>query len=342
MAKKGRKVGRLTLPDWRQDGLRALLMWHYEGNLEFWEEWLRLLYRYERLLEALARAKHRDPHVGTGLHDDLAWGALDSAIKSGRVRTKAGGERQSRNIHLRRYREDLIALCDKWGLRCYWAPAWVHASFLEYVTRIIPAEELAKGFDKLSPGAQAALLHIGFEHGWASARQIRNRLRRYIQAVDQEPPDLPSLVPTRYMDDDDDDLISQGQRDERQDHLYLRHVRSHGSPTSNKMIRVEVEYQPWPVDDWGDVWKRIGKNARRQRDEIRAQYLQAGFNLQDTEPELACHIRWLYQRIALKKVPAQIALEESVGQDAVEKAIYQLARALSLRLPRNRGVSVRR
>jgi hypothetical protein len=300
MAKKGRKVGRITLPDWRQDGLRALLMLYYEDNFEFRKEWLWLLYRYERLVEALARAKHRDPHVDTCLHDDLAWEALEASIESGRVPTKVGGERQSRNIHLRRYREDLIALCDKWGLRCYWAPAWVHASLLEYVTRIMPAEEIAKLFGLGLPGVQAALLKSGFEPGRTPARQIRNRWRRYVQGTQEELPDLPRLVPLRFTFNDP---ISDWQIDERQDHLYLRHVRSHGSPTSKNTIRVEVEYQPWPVDDWQDVQKRILKEARRRRNEIRRAWVKAGWSLRDKEPKLPRNVRWLYERIALGLTP---------------------------------------
>jgi len=128
------------------------------------------------------------------------------------------------------------------------------------------------------------------------------------------------------------------------------------------VIRIEVRYQPWPPvvlrDPSKDLakvdWKRDFTPARQkakeealkqleqQMDEIDRRHLGRGYRLRGTESALACHIRWLYHRIALKKVPKQIALEESVGQDAVEKAIYQLARALSLRLPRNRAVSVRR
>lgn len=329
-------VGRVTLPGWRQDGLRALLMWHYEDNFEFWKEWLSLLYRYERLLEALARAKHRDPHVGTRLHDDLAWEALDAAIKSSRVPTKVGGERQSRNIHLRRYREDLKALCDKWGLRCYWALAWIHASFVEWVTRIVPAEQIAEEFDKVPPAAQAFVLRIAFEHGLSSARQIRNRWRRYVQDADRDLPDVPQLLPPRFIIDD---VISDWQRDERQDHLYRRHIRTHGSPTSNNMIRVEVEYQPWPVDDWQDVRKQILKEARRRRDEIRRAWVKAGWSLRDREPELGSHIHWLYLRICPQKDIGRpwgwqkIADARGFSKTTVRDAVLALAHELGIILP---------
>jgi len=133
------------------------------------------------------------------------------------------------------------------------------------------------------------------------------------------------------------------------------------------VIRIEVRYHPWPPVvrrdpsqdlakvDWKKVdWKRDFITARQKAieevvsqlnqrmDEIDRRHLGRGYIHRDKEPELMNHMRWLYHRIALKKVPSQIALEEIAGQDAVEKAIYQLARALSLRLPRNRGASVRR
>lgn len=134
------------------------------------------------------------------------------------------------------------------------------------------------------------------------------------------------------------------------------------SVRGQNVIRIEVTYSPWPRVVLRDPsrdpekvdWKRDYITPRQkaieeavsqlnqQMDEIDRRHLDRGYIRQDTEPELLRHVHWLYQRIALKKVPKQIALEESVGQDAVEKAIYQLARALSLRLPRNRGVSVRR
>ena len=127
-------------------------------------------------------------------------------------------------------------------------------------------------------------------------------------------------------------------------------------------IHIEVTYHPWPPvvlrdpsKDWKEIdWKQDFIAARQkaieeavsqleqQMDEIDRRCLNRGYIHRYTAPELMNHMRWLYHRIALKKVPRQIALEECVGQDAVEKAIYQLARALSLRLPRNRGASVRR
>jgi hypothetical protein len=108
-----------------------------------------------------------------------------------------------------------------------------------------------------------------------------------------------------------------------------------------RRIHMDVSYDL--REDW-ETWveRVLEPEARRQRDEALDGLSKVGIRKQDTKHALDDHVRWLYHRIALKKVPRQIALEESVGQDAVEKAIYQLARALSLRLPRNRGASVRR
>lgn len=280
-------VGRVTLPEERQGWLRSMLMRHYEGNRAFRKDWSLHLSRYKRLIKALVHPVIGDPRHPWAEHyayDDRAWQALEAAIDRGPVETTVGGEqrvstrgrehmvRQSCNTHLRRYRQELRDLCNKWGLRCEWAPAWLHASYVERVRGSMSAEELA--------------------------------------ALDQES-------------------------------FRLRRVLSLGIWGSDLHICLKVPYDP-AFHDWVDVETHILAEARRQRDEIKTQSTQAGYILQHKKPELQTHIRWLYRRIALKKVPKQIALEESVGQDAVEKAIYQLARALSLRLPRNRGVSVRR
>jgi hypothetical protein len=108
-----------------------------------------------------------------------------------------------------------------------------------------------------------------------------------------------------------------------------------------RRIHMDVSYDL--REDW-ETWveRVLEPEARRQRDEALESLSKLGIRKQDTKHALDDHVRWLYKRIALRRTPRDIALEESVGQDAVEKAIYQLARALSLSLPRNRGASVRR
>ena len=150
--------GQVTLPEERQGWLRSMLMRHYEGNQAFREDWSLHLSRYKRLIKALVH-----PSVGAPRHhwaehyayDDKAWQALEVAIDRGPVETTVGGEqrvstrgreymvRKSRNTHLRRYRQELIDLCNRWGLRCEWAPAWLHASYVGRVRGSTSAEELA-------------------------------------------------------------------------------------------------------------------------------------------------------------------------------------------------------
>lgn len=69
----------------------------------------------------------------------------------------------------------------------------------------------------------------------------------------------------------------------------------------------------------------------------------------DTRHRLAGHVSWLYQRIALKKPPRYIMNDFNKqgakfqgGQDRIEEAVRSLARQLGIRLPRNRGLSIRR
>jgi hypothetical protein len=349
-----KSVDRITLQEERQDGLRVMLMWHYEGHLEFIDDSLWLLYWYERLVEALSRATHRYPDVAKHEHVDVAWEALESAINGAPVRTRVAGRRrthvsgsvysvrQSRNAHLRRYRDDLVAQCVRWGLRCDWAPAWFHAANLEYVQRLMSGEELAAIWDRLPPGVQAAAIRMGHEPGKGPLRkEIQNRWRRYVQAVDQELPDLPSLVPRRYIDDD---WISQRQMTAWREH-FSRARFPGGGPASPK-IGIEEEYDPWPVDRWQEVEKRILREARRQRDEIRAEYVRAGFVPEKVQPSLAVHIHWLYLAICpqpdagkplgwteITRFKDWGPGYEYLSSSAIQKAVEPLAEELGIDLP---------
>jgi hypothetical protein len=336
--------GRVTLPEERQDTRRSMLMWHYERNLGFWKDYLWLLYRCERLIEALVNpldGRPRHDWVGLYADEDKAWQALDAAIDGGPVATNVSGKRrvstggrqymvpESRNTHLRRYRQELMDLCDKWGLRCQWAPPWIHASLVESVQQVVSAEELTAKFDQLPPGVQAAILNVAPRDTWSPARQLWCRFRRWVQgeAAEDELRGAPTLLPGRYP--------IEGWRpvDERFFEAHrarLNHVKSFGTWTGEPHIRIDTEihidvpYDPWPVDEWKDVEKRIiaeakkriVAEARQQRDEIRAQYVQAGFRLQDTEPRLERNVRWLYERIALGMNPVakMQALARGQGQ----------------------------
>jgi len=322
-----------------------MLMWHYERNLGFWTAWLWLLYRYERLIEALVNpldGRRRHEWVGLYADEDKAWQALNAAIESDPTRTNVEGERpvstrdrehrerEGRNAHLRRYRQQLVDLCHKWGLRCEWAPPWMHASYLEWVQRIASAEYIRQVWPDLSPGLQRALLEMAPPEGWRSAKEIRCRWRRWVQQ-DGEPeqdfsPGWPTLLPGRYplkpMEwREVDERFYEAHR------VRLRRVRSFGEWTGEPHIRIDtqihtdVPYDPWPVDEWKEIEKRIVADAtklivaeaRQQRDEIRAQYVQAGFTLQDTEPKLQRNVRWLYERIALGTGP--VAKMQALARD---------------------------
>lgn len=344
-------VGRITLPEERQDTLRSMLMWHYHENVEFWEDWAPLLYRYERLIEALVRPLDRRPRhdrVGLFADEDKAWQALDAAIDSGPVETKVGGERrvsttgreymvrESRNTHLRRYREELKDLCNTWGLRCEWAPLWIHASYVGWVHTVMSAEELDAEWDQVPPSAQTAILRIAPRHTWRSLKQLRCRFRRWVQQEGQD--DLPAatLLPGR-------DEIVEGWRlvDERFEEAHkfrLRHVRSFGRREGDPHIRIDIPYDPWPRDDWEDLEKVIVKEARRQRDEIRALYLRAGFTPQYAQPDLARHVSWLYLHICPQPETerplrwTEIANRAYVEWRSVKKEVVALASKLGIAL----------
>lgn len=310
--------GRITLPEERQAVLRTMLMRHYEKNKGFLKDWIFHLYRYEPVLETLLRLKNRLPSVASHVRAESAWDALSLFIGWGPVPTTMGRKvRQSRHTHLRRYRQDLIDLCDRWGLRGKWAAPWLHASFLEWEDRIMPVDQLVAVFAQLPPGLQAALIGGGLRHGWAPAKSERGRFRRALQEIASESP--PGHFPGGLPDISGDLGISPSRREKLRDAawFHLRNVQFFGWFAGDPRIRIDtqilidVPYDPWPVDNWKDVEKRIiaeaktaiVPEARQQRDAVRAQYVQAGFSLQDTEPKLERNVRWLYERIALGMNP---------------------------------------
>ena len=105
-------------------------------------------------------------------------------------------------------------------------------------------------------------------------------------------------------------------------------------------------YDPYPsvVHDgrrWVTAKQKFRDDVNQHMEQVDKWYRDRGYRLRDEEPGLARHVSWLFQRIALKKVPRDISTEEGVGQDGVEKAIYRLAKELSISLPRNRGRRIR-
>lgn len=82
---------------------------------------------------------------------------------------------------------------------------------------------------------------------------------------------------------------------------FVERIAPSDSPASSQsrshLIQVEAEYQPLSADNWAETEKTLLEEARRNRDEIRRQYAEVGYILQDSEPALARHVRWLYLRI---------------------------------------------
>ena len=257
--------GRLTHPERRQDTLRTLVISHYEASAEFRREWGRILGKNRRLLLALARSTHRHPDVAMYMRDEAAFSALNSATRSRAVQVKAGTVRRS-PTHLRRYLTDLLDLCDRWGLRAHWAPAWMHASYLEWVRLVLP-------------------------RGRATARRLRN----------------------------------------------IGSLRMIGTP--QHVIRIQVRYEPWPVDDWKAVEDQIVKKARQQRDSVREDYIKAEFVFIDTEPALDLHVRWLYLRISPQPDSGRpwgwrkIGNKDKHSPYTVRNVVLRLARELGITLP---------
>jgi len=166
-------VGRVTLPEERLDRLRALLLLRYQGYRGFLRDWLHILCHYERLLQALQRQRPRLEPDGP----EQAWQALEAAVADWPVLTRVGARRSSRHRHLRRYRGEINGLCDRWGLRCDWAPAWVHEACFEWANRAVSPEEITE---------DAAVLGL-FERAGAKAGTTGERDFRCRRRLNQAP-----------------------------------------------------------------------------------------------------------------------------------------------------------
>ena len=198
-----------------------------------------------------------------------------------------------------------------------------------------------KVWDKLPPAAQRFLADRSIPHQattserrlpwlYSSLRRFAKRKIEFIVPLD--------LVPDYFRDTG---AISSAEASWR--HEYLRELHLGGQEAVETSIAVgPVEYDPLYGQKRSKVERRILEEARRQVDEIEGQYVEAGFAREDTEPALERNVRWLFERIALKKPPRQITSETGYAQATVEKAVGRLARELGIRLPRNRGPTLRR
>jgi hypothetical protein len=192
---------------------------------------------------------------------------------------------------LRGYPEELEALADRWGLRCDWAPTWLHACLIECLYPELPFSQ--------------GLSLVPF--------QVNSDLQSIIETV-------------------------RGEYD----------------------ICIKVRYEPYPPvvlrDPSQDLatidWKRDFIKAREkakeealeqlgeQMDEIDRRHLDRGYIRRDTEPELGCHIHWLYLRICPQPDIGRpwgyrkIADTYVVGKTTVRDAVLALACEMGITLPK--------
>lgn len=323
--------GRTILPEARVDWLRAVLLNEYHGERGFVSDWMALLCHYERLLEALPRVT--DPPVGDcGRQPEDLFGALDQIAA-----------KRPRLVHLHRYRDEVKALCNKWGLRCAWAPAWVHWANLRWANRDMSIEDLELAFDALPPemqkrtaAARDAILRsaTGNQGGNGTKRRLPwldCSLRKFVRG-EAALPCLPSLVPEYFLDHD---FISQFEASGRLDYLLGR---GPGVDTERK-LSVEIRYDILRDQNWSAVKQRVVEAARSEWQEDRRKALRAGFILQDTQPQLPTHVQWLFLRICPQADIGRplgwraIAQREHVSVAAVRDAVIPLANQLGLTLP---------
>jgi hypothetical protein len=341
---KRRAVGRLTQPDERQDWLRVLLLMHYEKNGQFWRDWIQFLSSVERLLEALTRSNRRSNFVSSFSHQELGWLGLQSAIDG--VPVGFGSPaliRRSVSPHLDNYRSRLMEFADGWGLRCRWAPAWIHHSFLEWIQMIAPREWIEANWDRFPPGLQVALREALTRT--PTVRQIRGRLKKALDAgmFFQGKPSLTRKYDS-LVDPGTQTLLEQRwARVGRRRLINFPGFSSTWEPEST--ISIEAHYDPWPNDNWADVERRVVAEAREQREAIIAAYLKAGFRRHDDEPRMPEHIRWLYLRICPREgsdrpmVWKAIAKTEDVPEsqqvtgDTVKWTVEKLAKEMGITLP---------
>lgn len=328
--------GQLALPEDRRDYLRAPLLDEFMNHDGFFREWLTLLCYYERLLEALPRVLH--PPVGGGIgQPEEEWEALDAML-----------ERKPPLLILRAYRDRVKALCSRWGLRCDWAAAWVHLANLEWANRGMTIEDLRLDFAALRPEQQKrtalayrVLLRIATGKAGKDDRKLRKRrlpwLNSFLRKSLRGQADLPSppdLVPPhlRYQD-----RISKSEAAERFD--FLLSQAGHSEESVQSEIAIRFAYDPLRGGNWANIRRRVVEEAQLQWAEGRRAILRRGFILQDTQPQLPTHGRWLFLRICPQTDIGRplgwraIAKREDVTYEAIRDVVIPLATELGLTLP---------
>jgi hypothetical protein len=305
--------GVLTLTEERHDRIRASLLWQYGMHLPFVLDWLPILHWYERLLQALRQAGQQQ-----GL--DMQW--PESAWESLHVIL----ERKPHLQHLHVYRDEIQRFCDRWGLCCDWAPAWVHHGSYEWARHVSEQEIL----DSPLPDATIqALKERGVLSDTPAARRrlpwLHSSYRlAFRSGTDIKPPMLGGFVLSRSGE--------KGLRLEDQAKSEL------GSQfAGDAEMTLNVRYNAFA--QWENVKERVLKEARRQWEETRRKYLEAGAIITDTEPSLLRHTHWLFLRICPQEDIGRpwgwqrIAREEFVSPTTVRNNVLALARSMGITLP---------
>ena len=322
-----------------------LLLSYYEDSQDFWSDYAVVLYRYERLLEALIRSTRRHRDVAEYANEVASWGALRIALDPQPVpyRGSPGRDvatRVSKSRHLHRYVEELEHLTTGWGLRCSWAPMWIHTSLLEWIQLIAPREYIEQNWGKLAPGPRQAIRQM-LTDAYPAEKDLRGRFRKAIH--NNTLPEGRFSLTFRAHSDPGSLLFRESlleKRWRRLGGLRLRNVQ--GTDFLNEpdsMITIELRYEPWPQDNWGKVRTELLRLAREQRDNIRASYRAAGFEPWDREPQMREHIRWLFQRICPQddhRYPTPwrvIAADARVAITTVTRVVKDLAKEMEIVLP---------
>lgn len=317
-----RTVGRLTLAEARLDFLRALLLNEYQGHAAFIAEWIGLIAYHERLLEALPRVLYPPLGMGSDQPED-AWKALGEIV-----------DRRPRLIHMHFYRGQVRDLCDRWGLRCAWAPAWVHSANLRWVNRGMSLEDFLIATKDWPSEVRGAILNE-VRHSADLSRRLpwlSSSLRQFLKG-EADPPAGFDLVPDYFRDKDHMSLC---EASDRFDYLRQRDA----GVEAEAVLRIEIKYDPLWGGDWSSIKRRAIEAARRVWERNRRNTLEfSSVILEDTQPELRRHVSWLFLHICPQDDVGRpwgwkkIAVAEKVSLTTVRNAVLALSHEVGITLP---------
>lgn len=321
-----KRRGRLTLPEERRDFLRALLLNEYQRDEGFRREYLVHLWYYERLLEALPRVTNPPVGLGADRHPEESWGALCDLI-----------DRRPQLVHLAWYRRHTEALSERWGLRCSWAPPWIHNASLQWANAGMSLQDFMAVKDQLP----AAMVEVVLERTAQQLEPLPRRLpwlqsslRRCVRG-ETDSVALFDFVPDYFRDCSG--IIPQAEASSRFE--YLLDQAAVKAPSAEARID-GITYDPARGGDWMTVKRRWEKKARAQWEQNRRQWEEAGFVLEDTRSQVQEHIRWLFFHTCPQEPRGRplgwkaIADREGVSVETARKPVLELAAELEITLPR--------